>query len=305
MKENRGFGTNEIDTLGIYMKEVREAELLSEAEERRLGFAIKDGRKAADALRNGEGGDELQAVEAAGKQARDTIVERNLRLVLSFVKRYVDNGVGYDELVQAGNLGLVEAANIFDPDKGRFSTIARVYIKRRALEAVKKSSSLRIPDYFHSEIGRYLDARSSFINEHEREPTLEELAAALETSPDKVVLLASTHQGYRALSLDLPAGLPDGEGDDLLNRIPANALSVLEEIEQRQQEEFVRQALNNLPPQEKEVITKRFGLNGCGPVSRRELAREMGISPGQIRRMEDRTINFLKRQVWPATAEIV
>jgi RNA polymerase primary sigma factor len=250
--------------LGMYLDEIRRIKLLDAAEEHALAVRVR----AGDA------------------EAERRLIEANLRLVISLARRYVNRGLSLLDLIEEGNVGLLQAVRKFDPNRGtRFSTYGTWWIRQAIVRALANQARLvRLPVHVEMLLGQYLKAQRQLTHELTRLPTTEELAARLGRTVDQVQDLEHLRQ-QRMLSLDAPAGrdgggtlqdvIPDPEG------APGQGLAAA--LRARAD---LAGVLQDLSDQERRVITQRFGLGGEEPQTLEAIGKQMGVTRERVRQVE-------------------
>ena len=286
------------DPVRLYLKEIGKVPLLSAAQEVDLAQAVEAGLFAverlgapgalSEALRR-----DLQAVAVAGVLAKRSLVEANLRLVVSIAKRYVGRGMLFLDLIQEGNLGLIRAVEKFDYVRGfKFSTYATWWIRQAITRAIAdQARTIRIPVHMVETINRVVRMQRQLLQERGREPTPEELGAALDLPPAKVVEIQGLAR--EPVSLDTPVGQTDDShlGDfieDVDAVVPVDAASFLLLREQ------LGHVLHQLTDREKTVIELRFGLTDGRPRTLEEVGQEFGVTRERIRQIESKTLLKLR-----------
>ena len=203
------------DPVRMYLKEIGKVPLLTADQEVELATAMSAGREAKERLaeleESGEAlpEDEMAALKKqlkAGERAKQQLAEANLRLVVSIAKRYVGRGMLFLDLIQEGNLGLIKAVEKFDYTKGyKFSTYATWWIRQSITRAIAdQGRTIRIPVHLVESINRVKKTAGDLLHKNGREPTVEEIAAALDMEPDKVRELLQLSQ--EPISLETPVG---------------------------------------------------------------------------------------------------
>jgi RNA polymerase sigma factor (sigma-70 family) len=291
------------------MTDVTRYPLLDAEQERRLAREYERGRKAQSrlaALPNDAwsskkaaslGASERKGLETAveqGERARQRLIRCNLRLVVSMAYKYSGMGLPLIDLVQEGNIGLMEAVDRYDPERGfRFATYAGWWIKqaiRRAL--TNKGRLVRFPSHVNEELYRLRSAFRELEAKKSRRPTPRELAEHLGMSRAKVHQLLKL-QKRRMLSLQTPVG-EDGESE--LGDFLADDAPPLEEIyAQRHLRESVRAIVAaHLSEREQEVLRMRFGLDGREGRTLKQIADTLHLSRERVRQIESRALRRLR-----------
>jgi RNA polymerase primary sigma factor len=257
------------DELAPFLAQIARTPLLTPAEELRLA----------------------RRVERGDLTAKERMVAANLRLVVHVAKRFQREGHGLTlgDLIQEGTLGLVRAVEKFDHRLGyRFSTYATIWIRQAIGRAIaEKGRAIRLPEQVNVRVRALEREQRRLTADLGREPTVDELAAALETDGTGVLELIELRRS--TLSLDEPVGDEDGSPlGDLIADPRSNvsdAMLLADEI---------RDALVRLPPRERRVIETRYGLSGAGPQTPSEAARTLRLRPRDIRRLEELALRRLR-----------
>ncbi len=286
------------DPVRLYLKEIGKVALLTAEQEVDLAKRIEAGLFAAEKLTNGDVlaaamRRDLAAVEWDGAIAKRQLVEANLRLVVSIAKRYVGRGMLFLDLIQEGNLGLIRAVEKFDYTKGfKFSTYATWWIRQAITRAIAdQARTIRIPVHMVETINKLVRLQRQMLQELGREPTPEELGAALELTPQKVLEIQKLAQ--EPVSLDTPIGTEEDShlGDFIEDSdavVPADAASFILLQEQ------LERVLHSLSEREQKVISLRFGLDDGHPRTLEEVGREFGVTRERIRQIESKTLSKLR-----------
>lgn len=288
-----------MSTLDIYMQEMGRYPLLDESEEMELASQYSWGRKASAQLANASDLDEqerrrLEEAVAQGERARRQMIRCNLRLVISTAKQYVGSGLPFDDLIQEGNVGLIEAVERFDHARGnRFSTYAVWWIKQAIHRAItNKGRTVRLPAHIAGKLralrraGRALESRLS------RRPTVQELAEEMGVHVRSIRRLQRWRE--RVLSLNMPVGR---EGDsELADSVQDRQAPSLEEMlhDQQLREQVCELVHARLSPREQRVLSLRFGLGGGKRHTLEEIAEGMGVTRERVRQIERRAIRRLR-----------
>lgn len=234
-------------------------------------------------------------VQADGDhEALRQLVEANLRFVVAYAKRFRHSRVSLLDLINEGNIGLIQAARKFDPEKNvKFITYAVWWIRQAILHALSQhGATFRLPQKQANVLYRIERSRQALGRELERAPTESELAEELDMNPEEVRLLLSSNQSI--LSLNEPVD-EDGEAElgDLLEQylMPDTDERILRESF----EQSLREALDKLSDKERQVVNLRFGLEDDNPLTLREIGEQLGISRERVRQIENQALTKLRR----------
>jgi len=286
------------DPVRLYLREIGRVPLLTAADEVELSKAIEAGLFAAEKLTVESGLSEamrrdLVSVQVAGVLGKRRLVEANLRLVVSIAKRYVGRGMAFLDLIQEGNLGLIRAVEKFDYTKGfKFSTYATWWIRQAITRAIAdQARTIRIPVHMVETINKVIRLQRQLLQELGRDPTPEELGAALDLPPEKVVEIQKLAQ--EPVSLDTPVGEADDShfGDFIED---ADAVAPSEAAAFHMLKEQLELVLHDLSDREKQVIVLRFGLADGRPRTLEEVGQEFGVTRERIRQIESKTLLKLR-----------
>jgi RNA polymerase primary sigma factor len=287
------------DPVRLYLREIGRVPLLTAADEVDLSKAIEAGLFAAEKLAApGQLPEalvrDLQAVQVAGVLAKRRLVEANLRLVVSIAKRYVGRGMAFLDLIQEGNLGLIRAVEKFDYTKGfKFSTYATWWIRQAITRAIAdQARTIRIPVHMVETINKVIRLQRQLLQELGREATPEEIGAALDLPPEKVVEIQKLAQ--EPVSLDTPVGEADDShfGDFIED---ADAVAPSEAADFLMLKEQLEVAMRDLSERERQVIVLRFGLADGRPRTLEEVGQEFGVTRERIRQIESKTLLKLRQ----------
>ncbi len=241
----------------------------------------------------------LAARARAGEfAARQQMIEHNLRLVVSIAKRYRNRGVPLSDLVEEGNLGLIHAIEKFDPDRGfRFSTYATWWIRQSVERAVaQQARPVHLPVRVLRDLRHVLRARrllEADAGTGARVPVrIEDIAHLTESDLDDVADLLRLAEA--TASLDAPLG--EGAGASLLDVVAdADASGPEDDAIHREQERLVHAWLQGLPPKQRRVVERRFGLDGQAPATLESLAADLGLTRERVRQIQHDALLRLKR----------
>jgi RNA polymerase primary sigma factor len=283
------------EVLPLYLREIGRVPLLTGADEVRLAQAIERGREAEARLEECTEAEreELEEEVRQGGTARAALTDANLRLVVSVARRYSNRGVPLIDLIQEGNLGLLRAVEKFDWRRGfKFSTYATWWIRQAVSRAIADDArTIRIPVHLYDVVNRMARVSAQLHQELGREPTEEEVSAALQLSVDRVRELNKVLP--QPISLD---GFIGDEQDTRLSDVVAddNALNLEFVAEQRLLQDQIRDMLMTLSPRERRVIERRFGLGDDHDDTLTAIGREIGVTRERIRQIENTALRKLR-----------
>jgi RNA polymerase primary sigma factor len=289
------------DELRQYLEWAAAEPLLTKEEEVAMAQAIEQGADAQRRLNSGRIRAErtrhrLEQDIRGAEEARRRFILANLRLVVAVAKKYQGQGLPLLDMIQDGNIGLMRAVELFDWRRGfKFSTYATWWIRQAITRAIAdRARTIRIPVHVHERIRRMRTAARELAQVSGRDPKVEELAEALDTSPEDVRELMEV-EGRQPVSLHTPVARDsDTELGDLIEESEAEGPEA--EVEEALTREQVREAIDRLlTDQERRVIALRFGLDGGGSRSLREAGRELGFSAERVRTIERDALEKLRR----------
>jgi len=290
------------DPVRMYLKEIGKVPLLTAAEEIDLAMKIEAGVAATAEIEAAEEeGRELarremrrlSRIEQVGLDAKQQLIEANLRLVVSIAKRYVGRGMLFLDLIQEGNLGLIRAVEKFDYKKGfKFSTYATWWIRQAITRAIAdQARTIRIPVHMVETINKLVRIQRQLLQELGREPTPEEIGEQMGLTAERVREIQKISQ--EPVSLETPIGeeedsqLGDFIEDDAAVVPPdAASFSMLQEQ--------LTKVLDGLAERERKVISLRFGLEDGHPRTLEEVGREFGVTRERIRQIESKALRKLR-----------
>lgn len=285
------------DTIGLYLKEVGRVPLLTAEEEVELAQRIERGRLAREELAKGNVSprrrSELQRLIEDGWAAREHLITANSRLVISVAKKYMGRGVPFLDLIQEGNIGLIRAAKKFDYRRGhKFSTYATWWIRQAVTRAIAdQGRTIRVPVHMGDQINKLLRVQHQLTQRLGRDPSVEELAGALDVTPQKVENMIQVAR--RPLSLETPT---DDEEDSVLGdfiqdeEVPAPDETATYNLLR----EHLDSVLNTLPPREVRILQLRYGLLDGQAYTLEEVGRKMGVTRERVRQIEAQALSRLR-----------
>ena len=261
--------------MALLIADIKQFPLLKKEEEQELGRKIKEG----------------------DEEAKEKLINSNLRLVLSIAKRYQGRGLELLDLFQQGSLGLIKAANKFDIDKGfKFSTYATWWIRQSVQRGTQDfGRSIRLPVHLQDRISDFNSKVRALTSELGRTPTIREIALHLKMSPQKI----KEYYDYqiKPVSLNEPIKKDEADGSELGHFIPSKE-KVEETVVTKQIIPAIMQILDNYPKLDKRatvIITKRFGLDGEGEKTLEEIGQYFNVTRERIRQIEDNTLRILRQ----------
>jgi RNA polymerase primary sigma factor len=260
------------DTLRLYLKEISHFPQLTADEEQKLGARVQAGDEAA--FRK--------------------LIESNLRFVVAMAKKYARSGYPLHELINEGNMGLIEAASRFDPSRGvRFITYASWWIRQAILAAIAHhGQTFRLPPKLKHDLYRFETKVSRLTQELGRRPSIDEISRELGMKEEEVRdLLGATPT---EVSLNAPVG---EEGDMRLEEMiqdhtimPSDEILIAQSFEDQ-----LRKLLGQLDDKERIIIERRFGLGDREPQTLAEIGEDLSLSRERIRQIEERALGKLRR----------
>ena len=291
------------DPVKDYLKQIGKVSLLNAEQEVDLARRIEAGLYAEYKLKNqademtSRERRELHFLAQDGQQAKNHLLEANLRLVVSLAKRYTGRGMQFLDLIQEGNLGLIRAVEKFDYTKGyKFSTYATWWIRQAITRAIAdQARTIRIPVHMVETINKLLRTQRRMTQELNREPTIEELSKELDMEPEKIEYVIKIKQDIS--SLDAGVGR-DGEDDDSVLQdfiVDEDTVSPEDSASNQLLKEQVQEILSSLSDREQKIVRMRFGLDNGKNHTLEEVGQEFAVTRERIRQIEAKALAKLRK----------
>lgn len=282
-----------VDGLGVFMKRASGVALLRPDEEVALARRMRAAEGVAQGFPSQRTPLEREMLRQAAN-AKRRFIEANLRLVFAWARRpeFQGQGLDYEDLVQAGSIGLMRAVEKFDPDLGyKFSTYAVWWIRQSITRAIADTGrTIRLPVHVQEQVRKISSTQRRLGGELQRPPTLLELADELDMDPGRVAFFLDISRDPVSLDLEL-----DGPGGAVLGEmIPAPATSVEEQVVEAMLQQYLVVLLASLTEREAGVIRMRFGLNGDDPMTLDAIGQVYGVTRERVRQIEAKTLEKLR-----------
>ena len=258
------------DTLKQYLIEIGKYNLLTHEQEIELAKRIKSG----------------------DKNARDLLINSNLRLVVSIAKKYLDEKNELMDLIQEGNIGLIDAVERYDYKRGfKFSTYATWYIKQKVIRS--KNEKIRYPEYIKSDIANYYKLRKELTDNLRHEPSINEIAKYMNKSEREIIEIMNIINLNNMTSIN--TFINENENETYEYYLEDKNTDVFYDVSCIMLQEEILKRINNLSEIEKEVIFFRFGLLDYPEMTLNNLAKKMNLSTEGVRVAEKRSLKKLKK----------
>jgi RNA polymerase primary sigma factor len=274
--------------LGDYLREIKHFGLLTADEERELGEKIQAATTARPRLAAGEiTVDDFTGIQRTAAEARNRMIQANLRLVISVAKNFRNRGLPMEDLINEGNVGLVNAVDRFDPTVGsRFSTYASYWIDQAIRRAIQNATQMiHIPSYLMDQIGQMKIAMRRLENQLGRQPSMDEVAQHMDITPRRAGAISKAIKACtcpsQATSTDEEMSLSDTLPDP---RTPQPFDTMFNESDS----EFVHQILSRITDREAEVLSMRYGLlsKRGDQMTLKEIGETVGLTRERVRQIE-------------------
>ena len=301
---------SESDPLALYLKQISRYSLLTVHQEQDIGQRISEGKEMMARLDESLESSELEkhiylekrkVAEELLFEQKNLMIKSNLRLVVSIAKKYQNRGMSLLDLIDEGNIGLIEAVERFDYKRGcRFSTYGTWWIRQAIIKSLAdKARVIRIPIHMLNTIKKTFFVSKQLTQDYGREPTQQELASYMNMTEDKVKDIMRLSQ--ETASLDTTVD------DDHMTRLSE---LIKDEINQEPMEavfnsslqDTLEEVLNELNDREKRIIQLRYGLAGEGPLTLEETGKMLGITRERVRQIQEKAIAQLS--TFPAIREL-
>jgi RNA polymerase primary sigma factor len=270
-RADHGDGVVSVDSLELFLRQARLHPLLTAAEEIELA----------------------KRIERGDLEAKERMINSNLRLVVSQARRYQGHGLPMEDLVQEGMLGLIRAVEKFDWRRGfKFSTYGTLWIRQAIQRGLQNHGrTIRLPVHVAQRQVKVRKVEGELNTKLGREPTDEEIAAVAELSVDEVIEIRELSRGLASLDQSVSEDGETALGDLLASERP----EPVEEVAEADRDQRVNEIVEQLPESERNVIRLRFGLTGDEPRTLRQTGSELGISAERARELEERGLRRLAR----------
>jgi len=296
--ENRLSTIDTNDLIELYFKEAASIPLLSKDEEKELSKRIERGRLGRKEMARGNVTDkrraELHQMIEDEWNALDHLITANSRLVISVAKKYMGRGVPFLDLIQEGNIGLMRAAKKFDYLRGyKFSTYATWWIRQAVTRAIAdQGRTIRVPVHMGDKISKMFRMQNDLKQSLERDPSIEELAEALDEAPEKVQYMMKVAR--RPLSLEMPT---TKEGDAVLGDFVEDLETPLpdETATKHLLREHLEEVMEALPSREVRILRLRYGVPDGKSHTLQEVGEKVGVSRERVRQIEAQALRRLRQ----------
>jgi len=279
--------TGELDPLSLYLRQISKYPLLDAEQEKELGAKL-------DALVTSTQNPDAELAEEL-RTTRELLITSNLRLVVSIAKGYQMRGVNLLDLIDEGNIGLIEAVNRFDYRRGyRFSTYASWWIRQAIIKClVDQSRIIRLPIHMLNTIRRCYASAKDLVQELGRDPNTAEVAEKSGISQSKVSSAMRFAQGTSSLDLTMDEEKNGSLADSVKDEKTPDPFS---QAFAATMQELLRYVMHSLSEREQIVLQLRYGLNGEGPKTLEETGRALGITRERVRQIQEQALEKIKQR---------
>jgi RNA polymerase primary sigma factor len=290
-KKKKAKHAKETDPLALYLKQISRYPLLAAEEELQIGEKIQNLRAEVSALE--AGGSEREKLQKELIDIKNRMISSNLRLVVSIAKNYQHRGLSLLDLIDEGNIGLIEAVERFDYTRGcRFSTYGTWWIRQAIIKSLAdKGRVIRIPIHMLNTIKKCYFVAKQLTQELGRDPRPEELAEKLGMEPKKVKEIMKLSQETASLDTTVDEDNVTHLSDLIKDE---SVVEPFEEVFSMALQETLSNVLKNLSQREITIIQLRYGLNGEGPRTLEETGKLLGITRERVRQIQEKAIQKLK-----------
>lgn len=293
-------GSHETDLLALYLKQIANYPLLKMEEEKAIGENIQSMRAELQALKSAEAAYEsdlfaaMYAEKEEGlRQCKNRMINANLRLVVSIAKKFQHRGLSLLDLIDEGNIGLIEAVERFDYTKGcRFSTYGTWWIRQAIIKSLAdKGRVIRIPIHMLNTIKKCYYVAKHLTQELGRDPDANELSEYLDLPPEKIVEIMKLSQETASLDTTVDEESMTSLADLIMDQ---NSAEPFEMVFQLTLQDTLDEVLRQLSDREMKIIQLRFGLAGEGPFTLEETGKYLGITRERVRQIQEKAMKKLR-----------
>jgi RNA polymerase primary sigma factor len=293
-------GTQETDLLALYLKQIASYPLLSVDEERSMGELIQNIRLELSEFRMTKDNcdrfvyeTESTRLELKLREQKNRMINANLRLVVSIAKKFQHRGLSLLDLIDEGNIGLIEAVERFDYTKGcRFSTYGTWWIRQAIIKSLAdKGRVIRIPIHMLNTIKKCYFVAKHLTQELGRDPDIHELSAYLDMPPEKIAEIMKLNQETASLDTTVDDDSMTSLADLIMDQ---NSAEPFDLVFQLTLQDTLGEVLNELSEREMRIIQLRFGLGGEGPFTLEETGKHLGITRERVRQIQEKAMKKLR-----------
>ncbi len=279
--------------IGLYLREISTLKRLSEEEELELWKKLEELNKQKASLKSNDD-EAIQKIENQINFTSNKLVKSNLRLVVSMAKRYCSSGIPFIDLIDEGNIGLIESISRYDYKKGfKFSTYAAWWIKQSITKAVaSKRDVIRYPMHIARLIKKYMNTSKDLSQKLNRNPLPQEIADEMGINITLLQSISTFAQGTKSIESSLDVNGKSFNITDFMEdkNYPAPQNKVLSDS----LKETIEEALSELTEKERQIIILRFGLNGEKPLKLESTGKELNITRERVRQIQDKTLKKIR-----------